>query len=174
MVCPPSSGWETFYHRNAESTYSASLTPLNIPWVSDLARSTRFYSEVFGFSLLRKTTANAYLYLDDQLLELMQGDPATARPRLKTAADWNEQMWNQVPLVLLGFRVDDMEQALIKIVALGGEVVVPPAEYTPTIEHVAEVSAEKLRRATQPIDKPYWRIADVSDPDGVILEILER
>ena len=42
------------------------------------------------------------------------------------------------------------------------------------IEHVAKVSAEKLRRAAQPIGKPYWRMADVSDPDGVILELLER
>ncbi len=142
--------------------------------VSDLARSIRFYSKVFGFSLLRKTTANAYLYLDDQLLELMQGDPATARPRPETAKDWNEQMWSQVPLVHLGFRVDNMEQALNKIVALGGEVVVPPVEYTPAIEHVAKVSGEKLRRAAQPVGKSYWKIADVSDPDGVILEILER
>ena len=142
--------------------------------VSDLGRSIRFYTEVFGFSLLRKTTVNAYLYLGDQLLELMQGDPATARPKPETTQGWNEQMWNQVPLIHLGFRVDDMEQALNKIVALGGEVVVPPDDYTPTIEHVAEVSDEKLRRAAQPIGKPSWRIADVSDPDGVILEILER
>jgi len=34
MVRPPSSGWETFYHINAESTYSASLTLLNIPCIS--------------------------------------------------------------------------------------------------------------------------------------------
>ena len=142
--------------------------------VGDLARSIRFYTEVFGFSLLRKATTNAYLYLDDQLLELMQGDPATTRPRPETATGWNEQMWSQVPLIHLGFRVDDMEQALAKIVALGGEVVVPPADYTPTIEHVAEVSHEKLRRAARPIGKPSWRIADVSDPDGVMLEILER
>jgi len=52
--------------------------------------------------------------------------------------------------------------------------VVLPADYTPTIEHVAEVSHEKLRRAARPIGKPSWRIADVSDPDGVMLEILER
>ncbi len=142
--------------------------------VGDLARSIHFYTEVFGFSLLRKTTVNAYLYLDDQLLELMQGDPATARPRPETAQEWNEQMWSQVPLVHLGFRVDNMEQALSKIVALGGEVVVPPDAYTPTIEHVAKVSDEKLRRAAQPIGKPYWQIANISDPDGVILEILER
>ncbi|MCP4536945.1 MAG: hypothetical protein GY832_07340 [Chloroflexi bacterium] len=94
--------------------------------------------------------------------------------RPKTAAGWSEQMWSQVPLVHLGFRVDDMEQALAKIVAQGGEVLTPPIEYTPAIEHVAELSDEKLRRAAQPIGKPYWRIADVSDPDGVILEILER
>ena len=142
--------------------------------VSDLARSLRFYSEVFGFRLLRKTTVNAYLYLDDQLLELIQGDPATAAPIPASAQEWNERKWSQVPAVHLGFRVDDIEQALSKIVALGGEVVVPCVEYTPTIEHVAKVSAEKLRRAAQPIGKPYWRIADVSDPDGVLLEILER
>ena len=142
--------------------------------VSDLARSLRFYSEVFGFQLLRKTTVNAYLYLDDQLLELIQGDPATAAPKPASAQEWNERKWSQVPAVHLGFRVDDIEQALSRIVALGGEVVGPAVEYTPTIEHVATVSVEKLQRAAQPIGKPYWRIADVSDPDGVLLEILER
>ncbi len=142
--------------------------------VSDLDVSIRFYIEVFGFSLLRKTTMNAYLHLDEQLLELMQGDPKTVRPRPETAVEWTKQMLNQVPQIHLGFRVDDMKQALKKITALGGEVVVPPMEYVPTIEHVAEVSDEKLRRAAQPIGKPYWQIANISDPDGVILEILER
>ena len=142
--------------------------------VSDLDRSLRFYCEVFGFRLLRKTTVNAYLYLDDQLLELIQGDPVTAVPAPETAQEWHERKWRQVPAVHLGFRVDDIDHALSKIVALGGEVVVPCVEYTPTIEHVAEVSLEKLRRAAQPIGNPFWRMADVSDPDGVILEILER
>lgn len=142
--------------------------------VSDLERSLRFYSEVFGFRLLRKTTVNAYLYLDDQLLELIQGNPATAAPIPETDQAWHERKWRQVPAVHLGFRVDDLAQALSKIVALDGEVVIPAVEYTPTIEYVAEVSAEKLRRAAQPIGKTYWRMADVRDPDGVILEILER
>jgi len=142
--------------------------------VSDLDRSLRFYCQVFGFRLLRKTTVNAYLYLEDQLLELIQGDPATAAPIPQTEQEWQERKWRQVPAVHLGFRVDDIEQALSKIVALGGEVVVPCVEYTPTIEHVAKVRADKLRRAAQPMGKPYWRMADVSDPDGLILEILER
>jgi catechol 2,3-dioxygenase-like lactoylglutathione lyase family enzyme len=142
--------------------------------VSDLNRSLRFYCEVFGFGLLRKTTVNAYLYLDDQLLELIQGDPGMAAPIPHTDQEWHERKWRQVPAVHLGFRVDDIDDALSKIVALGGKVVGPCAEYTPTIEHVAQVGSEKLRRAAQPIGRSYWRIADVRDPDGVILEILER
>jgi len=142
--------------------------------VTDLTRSLRFYSEVFGFRLLRKTTVNAYLYLDDQLLELIQGDPAAAAPIPQTDQEWHARKWRETPAVHLGFRVEDIEQAVSKIVALGGKVVAPAAEYTPVIEQVAEVSVEKLRRAARPIGKPFWRIADVSDPDGLILEILER
>lgn len=37
--------------------------------VSDLERSIRFYMDVFGFELMRKTTISAYLHLGNDLLE---------------------------------------------------------------------------------------------------------
>lgn len=83
-------------------------------------------------------------------------------------------MLNVVGVIHLGFRVDDMDEALQQIVDLGGEVVSPPVEYTPAIEYVVEPTEEKLRRAARPIKKSYWRIAMIADPDVVILEILER
>ena len=142
--------------------------------ISDLEKSIRFYTAVFGFSVLRKGTTNAYLYQDNELLELMQGDPSTATPRPRTPEAWQEYMHSAVGAIHLGFRVDDMDEAIQEIVALGGELVAPPIEYTPAIEYVAEAVDDKLRRAAKPIEKPYWRIAKFCDPDGVMLEILER
>jgi hypothetical protein len=40
---------------------------------------------------------------------------------------------------------------------------------------LADVSHEKLLRALKPKeDKTYWRIAMFRDPNGVIIELLER
>jgi catechol 2,3-dioxygenase-like lactoylglutathione lyase family enzyme len=142
--------------------------------VSDLERSIRFYTTIFGFSILRKGTINAYLYQNNELLELMQGDPSTAVPKPQTPEAWQEYMGSAVGVIHLGFRVDDMDEAIQKIVDLGGELIAPPIEYTPAIEYVVEPAHEKLRRAARPIVKPSWRIAMFADPDGVILEILER
>ena len=141
---------------------------------NDLEESIRFYTGVFGFSVLRKTTCNAYLYLDDQLLELMQSSAPTEVNTPQTPEGWDERMWSSVGLVHIGFRVDDMEEAILKIEKLGGQLIVPPYEFEPKIEYVAQSTTDKLRRASQPVGKAYWRIAMFADPDGVILELLER
>jgi hypothetical protein len=39
---------------------------------------------------------------------------------------------------------------------------------------VAETDDEKLRRAARPVGRSHWRIAMFADPDGIILELLER
>ena len=141
---------------------------------NDLAESIRFYREVFGFTVLRQTTHNAYLYLDDQLLELMQSSAPTDLSTPLPPEGWDERMRSSSGLVHIGFRVDNLEKAIQKIEELGGHLIVPPYEFEPKIEYVAEATIEKLRRACRPMGKAYWRIAMFADPDGVILELLER
>lgn len=142
--------------------------------VSDLERSIRFYTKVFGFTLLRKTTTNAYLYLDDQLLELMQCRAPTRATTPDSPEAWTEYMCAAPAVIHIGFRVDNMDEAVRKIEELGGKLVVPPYRFEPQIEHVVEATVDKLRRAAKPIGKPYWRLAVFADPDGIILELVER
>ena len=142
--------------------------------VSDLNRSIEFYQQVLGFNLLRKTTTNAYLYLDEQLLELTQCR-APAEVRLPhTDPTWTERMYCQVGVSHLGFRVDNIEEAVQDMATLGCELITPAHEFQPQIEYVIDPVEEKLRRAARPMAKPYWRMAVLSDPDGIILELLER
>jgi catechol 2,3-dioxygenase-like lactoylglutathione lyase family enzyme len=142
--------------------------------VNDLERSIRFYTEVFGFALLRKTTTNAYLYLDDQLLELTQCRAPAQVTTPDSPEAWTEYMYGAPATIHIGFRVDDMDEAVRKIEELGGELVVPPCRFEPQIEHAVEATVEKLRRAAKPTSKPYWRLAVFADPDGIILELVER
>ncbi len=142
--------------------------------VSDLESSLRFYTEVLGFSLLRKTTTNAYLYLSDQLLELTQcRAPAEASPPV-SEEECEERLYRDVGITHLGFRVEDMDQAVARIEDLGGQLITPPYEFEPQIEYVGQPVEDKLRRAAKPAGTRCWRIATFADPDGIILELLER
>lgn len=147
--------------------------------VTDLEKSIKFYTTVFGFSVLRRTPTTAipsyaYLFLGNDLLELVQSDDPTKVDRPQTPDDWVKSMSGPVGLNHIGFRVDDMDEAVERIQKLGGEIVVPPKKFKPKIAYVTEPTEEKLKRATKPIKKPYWIETVVSDPDGVILELLER
>jgi catechol 2,3-dioxygenase-like lactoylglutathione lyase family enzyme len=142
--------------------------------VSDLERSITFYTEVLGFRLLRKTTSNAYLHLDDQLLELTQCRSSTEVGARGRPAECDERLYCTVGITHLGFRVENMDEAVDKIERLGGKLITPPYEFEPQIEYVAEAGYEKLRRAARPVGRKTWRIAMFSDPDGIILELLER
>ncbi len=139
--------------------------------VSDLNRSVAFYTQVIGFSVLRRTDVNAYLYMRTELLELIQAvDPSV--PGIPVGQ--YPHRLNSPGNVHLGFRVDDMTEALTKLHGLGAELVSPPQRWEPTIEFAAKVRDEKLRRAAKPIGKPYWTIAVIKDPDGAMLELVER
>jgi catechol 2,3-dioxygenase-like lactoylglutathione lyase family enzyme len=142
--------------------------------VCDLDRSIAFYTQVLGFSVLRKTSTNAYLHLDDQLLELTQcqAEPEALVPE---GARFSEQgLHCAVGISHLGFRVEDMEQAVKEIESLGAQLITPPYEFEPQIDYVVEAADEKLRRASRPFANKPWRIAVFADPDGILLELLER
>jgi len=142
--------------------------------VSDLDRSVSFYTQVLGFQILRRTRTNAYLHLDDQLLELTQCRVPVEVSCPETPDDCEGRLYAEVGITHLGFRVDDLDQAVHKIENLGGRLITPPYEFEPQIEYVVEPADEKLRRAAKPVGRTHWRIAMFADPDGIILELLER
>jgi len=131
--------------------------------VKDRDASVDFYIKVMGFTILRKYETDvmrvAYLYLGDELLEL------------------NEYLAKDKPLGLshLGLRVDNMDKAMAELKEQGAEYISGPTKLQPKIYGTAKVTSEKLLRALRPPDeKPYWRMSMFRDPNGVILELLER
>jgi catechol 2,3-dioxygenase-like lactoylglutathione lyase family enzyme len=130
--------------------------------VKNRDESIDFYIKVMGFKLLRKyetdTQRVAYLYLDDQLLEL------------------NELYAQDQPLGLshLGFRVDDMDEAMAELKKRDIEFLRGPIKIQPKIYATANVIDDKLKRALKPIKNPYWRVSIFRDPNGVTIELLER
>lgn len=131
-------------------------------FVKNRDEAVEFYTKVMGFKVLRKyetdTQRVAYLYLGDQLLEL------------------NEVFAKNQPLGLshLGFRVEDMDEAMAELKKHDVEYVSGPVKFQPKIYGAADVTDEKLVRALKPIKKQYWRISMFRDPNGVTLELLER
>ena len=142
--------------------------------VSDLETSIAFYTGVLGFRLLRKTTTNAYLHLEDQLLELTQCRSSVEVCAPDGPEECDEQLYHGVGITHLGFRVENMDEAVGRIEQLGGKLITPPYEFEPQIEYAVEAGHDKLRRAARPIGRKTWRLAIFSDPDGILLELLER
>lgn len=130
--------------------------------VKNRDESLEFYTKVMGFKLLRKYETDkqrvAYLYLNDQLLEL------------------NELFSKDRPLGLshLGFRVEDMNEAMDELKKHGVELIDGPIKFQPEIYATAKVTEEKLLRALKPTEKPYWLISMFRDSNGVTIELLER
>ncbi|OJU79824.1 MAG: hypothetical protein BGO11_11590 [Solirubrobacterales bacterium 70-9] len=142
--------------------------------VTDLDRSLRFYIEAFGFELLRRGGHTAYLHHGDELLELLEREGEAGFERPVDKDGWWRLVTHRLGITHLGFRVDDFDSTLASIQEHGGELVVPPFEYVPEIEDEGPAETEKLRRALRPPAGVAWRLAVIADPDGTLLEILER
>ena len=142
--------------------------------VSDLDRSIAFYKDVLGFQVLRKTDSSAYLNLGTDLLELNQGTGPTSPPASKASEAWLREMCGSPGLRHLGFRVDDLEKIVERLRENCVEMIVPTRDFKPNIEHAESPTEEKLRRASRPQGSDSWRIVMFSDPDGIILEFIER
>lgn len=142
--------------------------------VSQLERSVEFYSDVFGFRILRLTPTNAFLYLDGNLLELIQGD-LSDEPGPSAAEEWQNQRVSTFGLSHIGFRVERMDAALEEITRRGGgNVVVPPYEFEPDLGFVEHTDDERLAVAAKPRPGSSWKLAVIADPDGTLLELVER
>ena len=142
--------------------------------VSDLERSIEFYSRIFGFRLLRKTRTNAFLYLGDDLLELIQGN-LQAEPGASATEEWQQQQVASFGLNHIAFRVAELDSALRELEQEGvGTVVVPPYEFRPDVAFVEHVDDETLAAAARPAEGRSWRLAVVADPDGTLIEIVQR
>ncbi|UCC39614.1 MAG: VOC family protein [Candidatus Aminicenantes bacterium] len=142
--------------------------------VSDLERSIDFYANALGFSILKKTPINAYIYKGTDMIEIVKAENPSDKENLKTPMGLKDLMTKRAGLYHIGFRVDDLDDAVERIEKYGGKLIVPPEKYEPKLESVANVTDDKLKRAASPIGKPFWRIAVFADPDGILIELLER
>jgi len=142
--------------------------------VSELERSVEFYSRLFGFRLLRKTRTNAFLYLEDDLLELIQGN-LQAEPGPTATEEWQQQRVAGFGLNHIAFRVEELESALRDLEQQGvGTVVVPPYEFQPDVGFVEHVDSDRVAAAARPREGSSWKLAVVADPDGTLIEIVQR
>jgi catechol 2,3-dioxygenase-like lactoylglutathione lyase family enzyme len=142
--------------------------------VNDLEKSIEFYTKIFGYTLARKTETSAYLYLGTDLLEIMQSISPKEIDKPKTPEGWWKKAHESIGISHIGFRVDDMDKTLERLTMLGVDIVRPPSVFKPNMKFVLELEDDKLKRAIQGPEKGWWRIAYVADPDGIILEIVER
>jgi len=142
--------------------------------VSDFERSLEFYTTVLGFKTLRTSKGKAYLYLGSDMIELKESPSPDARVAPDTPEGWRKRMYDPVRIGHIGLRVDDLDATVQRIEHHGGEVVIPPYRFEPEASAADVPDDEKLRRAAGPVNKPYWRIAVISDPDGILFELIER
>ena len=151
--------------------------------VRDVDKSVEFYSKGLGLTLLRVSVLNptpgteyknAYMYSGTFLLELITADKSASRNQ--SPKTWQETMRGSVGITHLGMRVGNLESAIEKLEAAGGKMISEPFNVTKektNIVYAAEKVDPRIRYARRPGKKP-WRIAVFSDPDGIIIELVER
>jgi glyoxylase I family protein len=135
--------------------------------VTDLARSVRFYTDVFGFAQLYQldfennevaatmelegTFRSAMLIRDDIRIELLQWVD------VPITGSGDRKPMNELGFTHLSFRVEDVDGLTEAIVAAGGAVV----EQTRTVLGEAE-------------DPASPRFIYLTDPDGIRIELMQN
>lgn len=151
--------------------------------VPDVDRSVEFYSKALGLKLLRISVLNpspetvyknAYMYSDTFLLEIITAEDSATQQR--SSDTWQKTMRGSIGITHLGIRVRDLDAAVGTLKAAGATMISEPfevAKATTKIVYLADKVPPKIRYANKPEKKP-WRIAVFKDPDGVIIELVER
>ena len=151
--------------------------------VRDVDRSIEFYSKALGLKLLRISVLNptpgtefknAYMYSDGFLLELIAAESYATQKQ--SPENWQKTMRGSLGIAHLGMRVRNLEVAIDRLRAAGATMVGEPfqvAKETTRILYLASRVGGKISYARKPGKKP-WRNAVFSDPDGVIIELVER
>jgi catechol 2,3-dioxygenase-like lactoylglutathione lyase family enzyme len=151
--------------------------------VSDVDRSIEFYAKGLGLTLLRVSVLNptpgtvyknAYLFSETFLLELITANETAIHPQ--SPKNWQDTMRASIGITHLGMRVKDLDSAIKKMKAAGARMISESfkvSKETTNIVYAAGSVDSKISYARRPGDKP-WRIAVFSDPDGIIIELVER
>jgi len=151
--------------------------------VRDVDRSIEFYSRGLGLRSLRISVLhptpetefrNAYMCSDSFLLELITAESSAIQ--LQSPDSMQKAMRGTIGITHLGMRVRNLEAAIEKLKAAGGVMIGEPfqvAKEETDIVYVADKVDPKIRYARRPGKKP-WRIALFKDPDGVVIELVER
>ena len=137
--------------------------------VSDLEKSIDFYTKVFGFQILRKTSRpHAFLYLGDDCLEVIpdkEVSQKTPKPLYHIAFYTDKPLEEEIK------RLNEMDISTtpIRITTFDDAKIVKMPEPPP--------DSAKLQGAMKPgtkNSKKAWKMVRFSDPDGILLEIWER
>ena len=151
--------------------------------VRDVDKSIEFYSKGLGLKVLRISVLNpspeivyknAYMYSDSFLLELITGKSSATQQQ--TPESWEKTMRGSLGITHLGMRVRDLDAAVNRLKAAGATMIGEPfnvSKETTKIVYVAGRPLPKIGYAKKPSRKP-WRIAVFKDPDGIIVELVER
>ena len=110
--------------------------------VKDLEKSIHFYENVIGLTLVRRFSGGAGV----EIAFLADG-PA----ELELICNQNETLSDYGPYPSLGFKVEDLDQAMEEIKAQGIKIVSGPVQ-----------------------PNPATRFFFITDPDGLHLEIIEQ
>jgi len=151
--------------------------------VRDVDKSIEFYSKGLGLKVLRISVLNpspeivyknAYMYSESFLLELITGESSATQQQ--TPESWEKTMRGSLGITHLGMRVRDLDAAVNRLKAAGATMIGEPfrvSKETTKIVYVAGKPLPKIGYAKKPSRKP-WRIAVFKDPDGIIVELVER
>jgi catechol 2,3-dioxygenase-like lactoylglutathione lyase family enzyme len=151
--------------------------------VRDVDRSVEFYSKALGLKLLRVSVLNpspetqfknAYMYRGSFLLELITATDAATQPQ--PPASWQTSLRASIGITHLGVRVKNLESAMAKLEAAGARKIGGPFEISKKTTKIAYAAAKvppNIKYARRPGNRP-WRNAVFADPDGVVIELVER
>jgi catechol 2,3-dioxygenase-like lactoylglutathione lyase family enzyme len=151
--------------------------------VRNVNRSIEFYKAV-GLTLLRISTlrrtvgkhyTNAYMYGDHFMLELLPLRGGNRRHK-KPPVSAERALHGSIGMNHLGIRVRNLGTAVKKLQAAGAELVGQPFRIdreASNVDFFDDESDSTMHYVRRPGKRP-WRIALFSDPDGVLVELVER